>query len=109
LTSIPRNLYSSKQEFIICGDININYLPDSEKKSRLDILFRTYNLISTVNSATAIDNIFIDITRLDNYSIMPIINGLFDHDAQSITLSTINMSLHVKQFKLVRKVNKHNK
>jgi exonuclease III len=88
--TILRNLYTSKQEFIICGDININCLSDSERKSRLDALLRTYNLKGTVNfpnrvqgnSATAIDNIFIDITRLDNYSIRAIINGLSDHDAQ---------------------------
>jgi hypothetical protein len=81
-------------------------------KSRLDALLRTYNLISTVNfpskvqgnSATAIDNIFIDITRLDNYSMRPIINGLSNHDAKSIILNTIKMRVHVKQFKLIRKV-----
>jgi hypothetical protein len=44
-----RNLYTSKQEFIICRDINGNHLPDSERKSRLDALLRTYNLIGTVN------------------------------------------------------------
>jgi hypothetical protein len=105
------------QEFIICGDIDIYYLPDSEGKSRLSALMRTCNLIGTVNfptrvqgnSATAIDNIFIDITRLDNYFIRPIINGLSDHDAQSITLNTVNMSVHAKQFKLIREINKYNK
>ena len=76
---------------------------------------RTYNLISTINfptrvqgnSATAIDNIFIDITRKENYSVRPIINGLSDHDAQSITFKTINMRTHAKQFKIIRKINKH--
>jgi hypothetical protein len=66
-----RNVYTSKQEFIICGDININYLHDSERKNRLDALLRTYNLTGTVNfptrvqenSAGAIDNISTDITR----------------------------------------------
>jgi hypothetical protein len=115
LDTIHRNLHTSKQEFIICGDININYLPDSERKSRLDALLRTYNLIGTVNfptriqgnSATAIHNIFIDITRLDNYLIRPLINRLSDHDEQSIPLNTVNMSVHVKQFKLIRKISKH--
>jgi hypothetical protein len=73
---------------------------------------RTYNLIGTVNfptrvqgnSATAIDNTFIDITRLDNYSIRFIINGLSHHDTQSITLNTVNMSVHAKQFKLIKKL-----
>ena len=52
---------------IICGDININYQMESEKKNQLDNLLLTYNLTSIINfpmrvqntSATAIDNIFI--------------------------------------------------
>jgi hypothetical protein len=110
------NLYTSKQEFIICGDINVNYLPDSERRIRWNALLRTYDLINTVNfptkvqgnSATGIFNIFIDVTRLHNYFIRTIINGLSEHDAQSITLNIINMRVHAKQFKLIRKVNKHN-
>jgi exonuclease III len=70
-----RNLCSPSQVLIICGDININYLNDSEKKRKLDSLLKTYNLLSIVNfatkiqgnSATAIDNIFIDIMRKDYY------------------------------------------
>jgi exonuclease III len=113
LDTILRNLYTPTQEYIICGDININYLPDSEKKRKLDTLLRTYNLISMVNfptrvqgnSAIAIDNIFIDITRRDNYSIRPILNGLSDHDAQSITFNTINARIHAKKFKIIREIN----
>jgi hypothetical protein len=30
-----------------------------------------------------------------------------DHDAQSVTLNTINMSVHSTQFKLIRKINKY--
>jgi hypothetical protein len=74
---------------------------------------RTYNLIGKVNfptrvqgnSTTAIDDTFIDITRLDNYSIRPIVNGLSDHDAPSITFNTVNVSVHAKQFTLIRKIN----
>jgi hypothetical protein len=53
------------------------------------------------NSAKAIDNIFIDIMRKDDYSTSPIINGLSDHDAQSITLNKININLYAKQFKII--------
>jgi len=53
---------------------------------QLDYLLGTYNLISTMyfpmrtvnNSATLIDNIFIDNKR--HYTIKPCINGLSDHD-----------------------------
>jgi hypothetical protein len=50
---------------------------------------------------------FSDITTVDNYSTRPILNGVSDYDAQSRTLNTINMSIYAKQFKLIRKVNKH--
>jgi hypothetical protein len=76
---------------------------------------RTYSSIGTVifrarvqgNSITANDNIFIYITRLDNDSIRPIINGLSNHDAQSITFNAIDMNVHAKQFKIIKKINKH--
>jgi hypothetical protein len=110
-----RNLYVSTQEYIICFDININYLIDSERKSQLEASLRTHILTSTVNfptrtqgnSTTAIDNIFIDIAKRDSYSICPIINGLSDHDAQSITFNAINLKSHTIQFKVIRKVNKY--
>jgi hypothetical protein len=76
---------------------------------------RSYNLTSIVNfptriqgnSATAIDNIFIGIAKRGSYSICPIINVLSDHDAQSITFNAINLKLYTKQFKVIRKINKH--
>jgi hypothetical protein len=38
------------------------------------------------NSATAIDNIFIDASLQGNYVIYPLCNGLSDHDVQLIIL-----------------------
>jgi len=88
-------------EYIICSDIN--YLTDSEKKSPLEALLRTYNLTSTVDfptrsqkiSNTAIDHIFID-TATRSYSICPITNGLSDHDDQTFnqTFNTITGTAH---------------
>jgi hypothetical protein len=54
-----------------------------------------YNLKSTVNfptrvfngSSTAVDNIFIDLSR--NFSINPLTNGLSDHDTQPLKLENI--------------------
>jgi hypothetical protein len=40
-------------------------------------------------SSSAVDNIFIDITRLNNYQVFPLINGLSDHDAQIIVLNSL--------------------
>jgi len=70
---------------------NINYLESNNKKNQLDNLLGTYNLIDTVffptrivnNSASLIDNIFID-NR--SYTIEPCMNGLSDHDSQILTL-----------------------
>jgi exonuclease III len=64
---ILNKLYNNKVEFIICGDVNINYLENSDRRQQLDALLNTYNLIGTVsfptrivnNSRTAIDNIYI--------------------------------------------------
>jgi len=42
--------YSTKIEFVTCGDININYLENCSKKSQqLDALLQTCNLIGTVS------------------------------------------------------------
>jgi hypothetical protein len=43
---------------------------------------------------------------MGNYLIRPIINGLSDHDAQSITLYSFNMSPPTKK-KLIRNINEH--
>ena len=75
----------------------------------------TYNLTSTVNfptrsskfSATAIDNIFINIDKENDYTLCPIRNGLSDHDAQLITLNTINLKPPTKHFKVIRTFNKN--
>jgi hypothetical protein len=98
LDVVLRNLCTATLEYIVCGNINIDYLIDSDRKSRLDALLKTYNLTSVVNfpthiqknSATAIDNNFIGTSRMGNYSISPIINRLSDHDAQLITLLSYN-------------------
>jgi uncharacterized protein YejL (UPF0352 family) len=99
LDNILKHLYTPNLDLIIVGDININYLVDSTRKRQLEALLKTYNLISIVNfptrtqqkSATAID-IFLDISKIGNYSTSPITNGLSDHDAQSITLHSIGVS-----------------
>jgi phenolic acid decarboxylase len=35
-------------EFIICGDVNINYLEPSIRKTELDDMLNTYNLMGMV-------------------------------------------------------------
>ena len=113
LDNILDSLYNFKTELILCGDININYLENSNKKKQLDCLLGTYNLVGTVyfptrttdNSATLIDNIFIDDRR--NYSIKPFINGLSDHDAQLITLSNFTLPISISEPTYIRNINKN--
>ena len=77
----------------MCGDINVNYLNDNRTQN-LDslLLLSSYKLSRTVNFPTrvqnncssAIDNIHIDKSKLENYSVKPLINGLSEHEAQLI-------------------------
>ena len=97
--AIMNRLYNNVINFIICGDVTITYL-DSRRKKRqqLDTLPATYSLTSTVHfptrvqngSASIIDNIFIDASKNENYTICPLLNGLSDHDAQIIILNYLN-------------------
>ena len=97
--SVLTQLYSNTITLIICGDININYLQDSRNKSLLNSLLASFNLHSAVNfptrisnsSSTTIDNIFIDKTKNTDYSIIPISNGLSDHDAKILLLHNTNV------------------
>ena len=41
---VLQSLYTPSTHFIICGDININYLVDNEQKKQLENLLLMYNL-----------------------------------------------------------------
>jgi len=106
-------LYTPKLHFIICGDININYLNESENKNQLDKLLPSYNLTSITNfltrvqntSATAIDNIFIDVSQLESYKVTPTINDMSDNDAQLLIISTDYSHVTIHKLKTIRKIN----
>jgi hypothetical protein len=74
----------------ICGDINVNYLIDSCKKSQIVAVTHSYNLISTVkfptkialNSHSATDSVSIDISNIAKYDLNRLINVLSDHNGQ---------------------------
>jgi len=88
---------------------------ESEKKNQLDNLLLSYNLTSIINFqtkvqntyATAIDNIFIDISQFENYNTTPILNGLTDHYDQLLMISTDFSHKPLQKSKTVRKINKH--
>jgi hypothetical protein len=70
-----------KSNIIICGDVNVNYLQESDKKSQLNALLNLYNLFSIVqfptrtynNYSSAINKISIDTTKIDTYEVIPVI------------------------------------
>jgi hypothetical protein len=80
LDNIIEKLFKIELKFTICGDKNINYIFDNDRKKQLDVMLISYNSTSTVNfparihnkPSTAIDNIFIDNLELKNYTISPI-------------------------------------
>ena len=94
---ILHKLYNKSYNIIICGDVNINYLLENREKSQLNTILQLYNLSSIINfptrialnSSTAIDNFFIDISIIGKYELYPLINGLSDHDAQVLVINNI--------------------
>lgn len=76
-----KKFFQSHLKLIICGDINVNYLIDTERKRQLDLILNCYNLFSTIHFSTrnqnewstAMDTIFIDTLAFTNFKIIPII------------------------------------
>ena len=99
LDSILKTLCKADSKLIVHGDINIDYLSDSEKKRQLDTALLSYNLFAIVHfptrsqyqSNTAIDNIFIDTYKFTNYTFFSLHNGLSDHDAQLLKINEVNL------------------
>jgi len=111
LDSFINSLYTKELEFIICGDININYLHCYNRRKQLDTQLPTYNVKSTVNfpmriingCSTAIDSIIIDLSR--NFTINPLINGLSDHSGQLLKLENIIVPIQEFTSYYVRNIN----
>jgi len=52
LDDILKSHYRVDLKFIICGDININYLSDGDRKRQVDAMLLTYGLASIVSFPT---------------------------------------------------------
>ena len=102
LDDILKSVYRVDSKLILCGDINVDYLTENEKKRQLDAMLLTYGLAPIVHfptrtqgsSCTAIDNIFLDTNTFFNYTISPLYNGLADHDAQLLIINDLNLHPH---------------
>ena len=79
------SLHRPKTEFIICGDVNVDYLCDDIRKQQLSQLSGSYNMLHTVNFPTrfqnsfdsAIDNVLINKAQLQLYRVLTLYNGSF--------------------------------
>ena len=109
-------LYTLTPQIIICGDININYLMESEKRNQLDNLLLSFNLTNIINfpsrvlstSAPEVDNVFIDISQFVSYTTTSILSGLSDDDdAHLLMFSTDYSHIPMEKSKTIRKINKH--
>jgi hypothetical protein len=106
--------YTPKLNLVICIDTSVNCLNDNDKRNQLDALLNSYNLFSTIDfptriyndSNSAVDNVFIDITRLNNYQVFLLINGLSEHDLQIMILNILQNTLHEHQPYFGRNINK---
>jgi exonuclease III len=113
LESVLNQLFSNSNTIVICGDININYLENTNNKFYLDSLLASYNLFSVVNfptrtsscSSTAIDNIFMDTFKITEFTVKPLYNGLSDHDAQILIFHNIQIQLPKVHCYLQRQIN----
>jgi len=50
---------------------------------------------------------FIDVSQFESYTVTPITNGLSDHDAQLLKISTEYTLVPIHKFKTVKKINKY--
>jgi exonuclease III len=48
LDLILQKLYNNKYNIVICGDVNVNYLIDNNRRSQLDAVLHSYNLAGIV-------------------------------------------------------------
>jgi hypothetical protein len=109
-----QSLSTPNSNIIISGDINVNYLVESEQKNLLHNAFLMYNLIGTVdfrtriNSSTtsAIDNVLIDISCFAQFSVVAFPNDISDHDAQILTIKGLPLVQSDKS-QSIRKVDKY--
>ena len=113
LDIILNSSHNPKTEFILCGDLNINYIGTNNKKTQLDNLLSTYNITGTVHfptritdtSFSTIDNIFVD--SRNNYTIKPYISGLSDHDAELLKLNNLAQPIGIIKLIYTRSIKKY--
>jgi hypothetical protein len=109
--------YSSTMSFTLALDGCVWLMPHPDcfpqERDPVSNLLPTYNITSIITlptrlqntSATATDNMFLDTTRLEEYTAIPITNGLSDHDTQLSTIKTKVSYRHGSKLQTFRKLN----
>jgi hypothetical protein len=94
----------------------MNYFDKGNNRIQLHSLLATYSLYNIVNfparigskSFMAIDGIFIDKYKINSYFIIPVVNGLSDHDAQLLLLNNVKIKDSNPRCYAIRHINKVN-
>jgi hypothetical protein len=110
-----KSIYRANLNLILCGDINIDFLTENDRKRQLDSVLQTYNLTAIVNfhtrsqgiSSTTMDNIFIDSSQLSNCTVSLFFNGLSDHDAPLLIMKDINLQSQGYYVYITRNINNY--
>jgi hypothetical protein len=98
-------------EFLICGDFDVYYLSNSDWKRQLSLVLSTYNRLHVVNfptrfqnnQGTAIDNIFVDNSKLHFCIVLPSANCLY-HETKCLILNTFFTHMKVTTFTNITKL-----
>ena len=77
LYSTLKYLYNTTIEFVPCGNIYVKFYKDSNFKLQL-----------SCTSCFTVDNVFVDKSS-HLFKVLPMINGLSDHDSQYLTVNNI--------------------
>jgi len=80
LDLILQKLYNNKYNIVMCGDVNVNYLIDNNRRSQVNVVLHSYSLAGIVefptrfglNSQTAINNVSNVTSTIDKYEPYPL-------------------------------------
>jgi hypothetical protein len=110
-----KSIYRANLNLILWGDIYIDYLTENDRKRQLDSVLQTYKLTAIVTfptrsqgtSRTTVDNIFIDNSKIPNYTLSPFFNCLSDHDAQLLIIKDIDLQSQGHYIYITRNINNY--
>jgi len=115
LKAALNQVYNNNVDIILCGDLNINYFNDNQNKQAVNSLLPCHRIYSIIKFPTRIHNILHTIIyniysnkfKNERYLVYSLINGLSDHDAQVLSLSTIILPDNSNEFLSYREISKH--